>query len=413
MHIGLVSLHTSPLETPGQGDAGGLNVVVREAALALEQLGHEVSIATRASLRQPAGEFALSAESNVQVVAFALGDPALTKEQLPALVDDFGDVLASHPRFSGVAVLHAHYWLSGLAALTAGRALGIPVVTTMHTVGAQKNEHRSSGSAVESDMRLAAERTLTAETAIIAGSHSELVAIHEAYGHPAGHIAPATVIHPGVDTTLFSPAPSTPLPVDHPQPLHFLTIGRVQPLKGQDLALDAFIEFSSRYPELAAGSRLTIAGEPTPGHEAYAAGLRERAAASGLDIVFLPAQSRAAAADLIRGSTLTLMPSHSETFGLVALESAACATPVIAVHTTGLREAVRHEVSGLLLTGRDAGEWAQAMAGIVNDPAALRALGRSARSFAETHDWRAHATALTAQYDGVVKAARAAKPSVV
>ncbi|WP_217133137.1 glycosyltransferase [Leucobacter chinensis] len=429
MRIGLVSLHTSPLETPGEGDAGGLNVVVREAALALEALGHEVTIATRASLRQPAGTFPLSGDSRVTVVALEVGDPDLEKEALPAHTREFGRALTAHPLLAKVDVLHAHYWLSGIAALEAGHA---PVVTTLHTVGAQKNAHRAAADAPEPDARLNAERRLVAETALVAGSKSELTAITEAYGSPGGAPITSRIIHPGVDTRLFAPESQTP-PEPHQQPgqgagtvaaatrdtdteprprgeaargAAFLVIGRVQPLKGQDLAVEAFIAFTQLAPGLAQGARLTIAGQATPGQESFLAALQERASVAGLDIQFLPAQSREGAARLMRESTVTLIPSHSETFGLVALESAASGTPVIAAHTTGLVESVREGVSGVLVSGRDALHWAQAMAHTVHDTAALDALGRSARAYAQRHDWHAHAQSLEAYFTEIVSVQR-------
>ena len=425
MRIGLVSLHTSPLETPGGGDAGGLNVVVREAALALEALGHEVTIATRASRRQPAGTFPLSSDSSVTVVAFEVGDPGLEKEALHAHTREFGRALAAHPLLGEVDVLHAHYWLSGIAALEAGHA---PVVTTLHTVGAQKNAHRASADAPEPGARLDAERRLVAETALVAGSKSELAAITEAYGSPGGAPITSRIIHPGVDTRLFSPESEAPpgppersgreaksgagtgtaprLRGEAARGAAFLVIGRVQPLKGQDLAVEAFIAFAQLEPELARGASLTVAGQATPGQEPFLTALQERAVVSGLDIRFLPAQSREGAARLMRESTVTLIPSHSETFGLVALESAASGTPVIAAHTTGLVESVSEGVSGVLVRGRDALHWAQAMAHTVRDTEATEALGSSARAYAQRHDWHAHAQSLEAYFTEIASVQR-------
>ena len=404
MRIGLVSLHTSPRETPGQGDAGGMNVVIREAALALERLGHEVSIATRASTSEPAGVTVLAPGSTVEVHALPVGDPAAGKDELPGLVGEFARKLGALPEFAAADVVHAHYWLSGLAAVDMARPRDIPVVTTLHTVGAQKNTHLAPGDSPEPESRLTGEATLARSTTLVAASSSELAGIIEGYGDPPN---PSYVIPPGVDTALFRPC-------ERPRPrtagVHLTVLGRVQPLKGQDLAIDAFAEFVRRYPDLASGSTLTVAGEPTPGAQPYAKSLQERAraiaaSAAHATIRFLPSQSRDAAARLLRSSDLVLIPSHTETFGLVALEAAASGVPVIAARTTGLVEAVREGASGVLIDGRDPGAWAEAIARLVGDRAGSQRMRETARAHALRHSWDVHARTLSARYAALVAGA--------
>ena len=153
MRIGLVSLHTSPLKTPGQGDAGGMNVVVSEAALAFRRIGHNVTIATRASDRQPPGVHALTPHSDVLVHAIEAGPPQLEKQELPSVLPEFVRTLAQTPGMGDANVTHAHYWLSGIAALSAASEHATPAVTTLHTVAAQKNAHLAEGDRPEPEVR--------------------------------------------------------------------------------------------------------------------------------------------------------------------------------------------------------------------------------------------------------------------
>ncbi|MBL3680447.1 glycosyltransferase [Leucobacter chromiireducens] len=385
MRIALISLHTSPAAVPGSGDAGGMNVVVAAAAAALARAGHEVTAFTRATAELPAGTREL--EAGVRLTALPVGDPELRKELLPRLVPEFATQLAAHGPFDAV---HAHYWLSGLAALPLAQRSGITPAVTFHTVAAQKNARLAPGDRPEPALRLAGERALTRSAQLIACSRSELSGITEGYGEPG---RPAAIIHPGVDTELFRPAPGAA------GPLRITVLGRVQPLKGQDLAVQAALALARRNPELWARSELVIAGEPTPGAEAYAAELRALATRGGIAdrVRFLPAQDRAASARLLAESSVVVVPSHSESFGLVSLEAAASGVPAVVAAHTGLLEA-SPPTAELRVAGRDPEVWADAIAGVLQDPARRATLGREARSFALAHNWDAHAQRLLEVY---------------
>lgn len=387
MRIALVSLHTSPSETPGQGDAGGMNVVVAEAARALSRRGHDVHIITRASTKVAPGVRSLNAqdgEAPVQLTALEVGERALNKQALTYVLDECSRELEALGHFD---VYHSHYWLSGVATSPVARATSVPHVTTLHTVAAQKNAHLSPGDSPEPEVRLVGERALTRDAFIVAGSHSELDAIVTGYGVPPRG---SWVLHPGVDTTLFHPAERKD------DAMKLLVLGRVQPLKGQDLAVDALQHLAATDRNLASRIELCIAGEPTPGAESFAERLRDRA--HGVNVTFLPAQSRFEAAALLRASHVVLIPSHSETFGLLALEAAASGTPVIASHTTGLLESVEGGVSGVHVTTRDPSHWAREISRLLSDSAERDRLARTARAYAEQHTWDHHAEKLEQIY---------------
>ena len=393
MRIALVSLHTSPGEVPGTGDAGGMNVVVAEHARALHARGHEVVIATRATTALPAGEYPFDPRrpGGPALHAISAGSPDLRKEQLPSVLHTFSAGLAALGPFDAV---HAHYWLSAMAALPVAEQLGLIPACTLHTVAAEKNERLAPGDRPEPGIRLAGEAQLTRETFVVAGSRHELDSIRTHYGEPARG---SEVIHPGVDTTLFAPTEGERRPGE---PLRLTVLGRVQPLKGQDLAISALADLVQRHPGIGARVELVIAGEPTPGAEEYASGLRVLAARLGVSaqIRFLPRQSRGDAAALLASSAAVVIPSLSETFGLVALEAAACGVPLVVGAHTGLREAAPENVAALHVHGRNPSKWADALARLLTDAALYEQLSQGARTHALTHSWDAQAAKLEALY---------------
>ncbi|MBK0421969.1 glycosyltransferase [Leucobacter sp. CSA2] len=397
MRIALVSLHTSPGAVPGRADAGGMNVVVAEAAHALAARGHEVSVITRASDDAAAGERPLDpARPGPSLVAIEAGDPGLRKEELPTILPAASRALAALGPFDAV---HAHYWLSGVAARETAARSSVGLALSLHTVGAQKNARLAANDRGEPPLRIAAERALIRESTLVAGSEGELAAARSAAGGSAGR---GIVIHPGVDTSAFTPrdvSRETERLGDR-RPFRIVVLGRVQPLKGQDLAIRAIGALMKLDPELAARTELLIAGEPTPGGEAWAAGLPHLAEELGATdhVRFLPAQGRSEAARLLATADLALVPSRSETFGLVAVEAAACGVPTIAGRHTGLLESAPDGRSAILVDGRDPADWARAIHGLLRDPARRSALGASARAFALTLDWARHAERLEALY---------------
>ena len=419
MRIALVSLHTSPAAVPGSGDAGGMNVVVANAARALARAGHDVTAFTRADGHAaaelsetsvlpgaapsgaPLARIVVSPLGDgARLVTLPAGDAALRKEALPGVVPVFAAALAAHGPFDAV---HAHYWLSGLAALPLAARSGVIPALTLHTVAAQKNARLAPGDRPEPPLRVAGERALTRRAQLIACSTSEREAIRSGYGEPR---FPIPVVTPGVDTELFRPRgigaglAESGAGLADSRPLRVTVLGRVQPLKGQDLAVAAAAALARRDPELWGRTELVVAGEPTPGAEDYAAELRALAAREGIAdrVQFLPAQSRAAAAALFADSDLVLVPSHSETFGLVALEAAAAGVPAIVAAHTGLLEATPPGESGVRVAGRDPEEWARAMAQLLRDPERRARLGAEARAHALSHNWDAHAAQLVEAY---------------
>jgi D-inositol-3-phosphate glycosyltransferase len=385
--VALISLHTSPLSQPGSGDAGGMNVYLVGLAEALAEAGTEVELITR-----DAGEGTADAHTPGGVpVRFVRAGPRapVPKGELAALTPEFARSLAELPRFD---VVHSHYWLSGLAGLEAAAAWRAPHILSLHTVAALKNQRLASGDRPEPAERLAGERMLVrASVRTVTATEAERRAVLDAAGPGLGGDR-VVVVPPGVDPVLFHPRDGVPADP------YLLVLARIQPLKGIDLAIEAVAALpAARRP------RLVVAGGTSPGHDGYAAGLRALAERSGARVEFLPAQSRSATAALLAGAELLIVPSHSETFGLVALEAAASGTPVVAAASGGLVEAVADGVSGVLLSDRDPERWAEAIDRLLTDPRRLAALGASAAEHAARHTWAGTAEQLRRVYRRAVE----------
>jgi len=398
-------MHTSPLAPLGTGDAGGMNLVVRELATALAATGIEVELLTRAE-----GEpRARSVAPGVTLFELEAGPRSpVPKAELPALADEFGEQVAllagrDSPRYD---VIHAHYWLSGLATLPVAIELGIPLVASFHTLAAMKNRHLPPGVPPEPEARLHAERFLATQAdAVVAVSAAEVDVLIDELGASADR---TWVVSPGVDTAFFTPSRienddrlRRDLGLDAGRPILSI-VGRVQPLKGHELAVLALVELQSTG---APPPLLVIAGEPSPGDRGFADKLRELATRGGVggDIRFVGALDRDVLADLLAASTLVLMPSYSETFGIVALESAASGTPVLAYRSTGLLASIREERTGVLLDSRDPAVWAGVIARFLDEgagPGARRGEGDAVRHAAR-FAWSASAATLAAVYEGL------------
>ncbi|GAA2226188.1 glycosyltransferase [Herbiconiux moechotypicola] len=391
MRLALVSLHTSPLARPGEGDAGGMNVVLVGLADALTASGVEAVLVTRAESPDAPGRVAHTA-GGTPVHRLAAGPLApVAKSALPPLVPEFARALAGLGRFD---VVHSNYWLSGLAGLPVARATGAPHVLSLHTVAALKNSRLAAGDRPEPAARLEAERMLVRDSDLtLAHTEAERSAILD---HDEASPERVAVVPPGVDTTLFHPDPATHRGDRRP---YLLVLARIQPLKGVDLALRAFALLPSQ-----ARPRLVVAGGVSPGHEAYGDELERLARELGVadTVDFLGPRSREQAAELLRGADLLLVPSHSETFGLVALEAAASGTPVVAASSTGLLDSVEDGVSGLLLPSREPVLWAAAIGRLLDHPSRLRELSRTAQAFGARRSWSAVAADTLRHYEALL-----------
>ncbi len=396
----MVSMHTSPADTPGSGDAGGMNVVELHQAEALAGLGHQVEIITRRSA--PAQPDVVALGRGVTLRHLTAGpQERLAKSAIDQYIPEFSAALRALRPYE---VVHSHHWMSGVAALPVAREWGVPHVQSYHSVAARPGDQLSEGEPPESPFRVAGEAMLARESdLVVAISAAEARTVVERCGADPNRVA---ICPPGVDTDLFRPRGLGEQKWTWPHAVgpacakgYALFAARLQPLKGPDLAIQALA-----HVPVDLRPHLVMAGEVSQDFAWYADELRAQVTRLGLDdyVTFVGPQSRVRLAEMLRGALLTLVPSHSETFGLIALESAASGTPVIASAAGGLREAVVHGESGQLMDSRQPADWGSAMIRLLADPELLTRMGVVARIHARRYSWHASADCLTWFYAQLV-----------
>jgi D-inositol-3-phosphate glycosyltransferase len=409
--IATISLHTSPLDQPGTGDAGGLNVYMVEVAKQLASRGIEVEIFTRAVCRDTPPTVELVPGVLVRnVVAGPFEE--LDKNSLPGQICPFTfGVLRTEAAFAPgrYDLLHAHYWLSGQVAAVAAERWGVPLIQSMHTLGQVKNLALASGDCAEPAIRIRGEREVVAAAdRLVANTAEEARQLIELYGARPWQVE---TVSPGVDLSVFRAGPAGAarrrlgLPADA---VVLVFAGRIQPLKGPDIVLRAAAELLRSTPALADKLVVVFVGGPS-GSEVGAPGRLDGLAAQlGISgaVRYEPPCPQPELADWYRAATVVLVPSHSESFGLVALEAQACGTPVVAAAVGGLRTAVRDGFSGILVDGHDPVVWARVLSGLVTSPGRLAELSRGAQAHASGFGWPATADRLVEVYTGAMETMR-------
>jgi len=409
--VAVLSVHTSPLEQPGTGDAGGMNVYIVQTATRMARRGVEVEVFTRATSSElpPVAELA----PGVTVRHITAGPfEGLGKQDLPAQLCAFtaGVLRAEARREPGYYdVVHSHYWLSGQVGWLARDRWGVPLVHTAHTLARVKNAALAEGDAPEPHTRMIGEQQVVAEAdRLVANTAAEAAQLVELYGADP---ARTVTIPPGVDLERFTPGSQQAaraamgLP---PDAVVLAFVGRIQPLKAPDVLLRAAAEMLHRDPALRARLRLLVVGGPSGTGLAEPTALQELAVVLGIpDLVrFAPPQGGADLAAVYRAADVVAVPSHNESFGLVALEAQACGTPVVAAAVGGLPVAVADETSGLLVEGHRASDWADALSAVALHPSRARALASGAIEHALHFSWERTTDALLRTYVDAVSAYR-------
>ncbi|MEN3358641.1 MAG: D-inositol-3-phosphate glycosyltransferase [Mycobacteriales bacterium] len=401
--IATLSVHTSPLDQPGTGDAGGMNVYIVEVSRRLAEMGVAVEVFTRATASglPPVVEMAPGV-----LVRHVTAGPfeGLDKGDLPAQLCAFtsGVLRAEAQHEPGwYDVVHSHYWLSGQVGWLARDRWGVPLVHSAHTLGKVKNAALADGDEPEPLARLIGEDQVVAEAdRLIASTQDEAWQLMHWYDADPDRVL---VVPPGVDLEMFrladASAARTRLGVP-PDALVLLFVGRIQPLKAPDVLLRAAAVLAERDPELRRRLKVIVVGGPSGTGLAEPKHLQHLAHALGVaDLVrFERPAAPDRLADFYRAADVTVVPSHSESFGLVALESQACGTPVVAAAVGGLPTAVADGVSGILVPGHDPTDYALAIERIVRAPGRRPALAAAARAHAEEFSWRRTAEQLLNTY---------------
>ncbi|MFE0458037.1 D-inositol-3-phosphate glycosyltransferase [Kitasatospora sp. NPDC058965] len=411
--IAMLSVHTSPLHQPGTGDAGGMNVYIVELAKRLAALDIEVEVFTRATSSDLAPSVELAPGVLVRHVTAGPYE-GLVKEDLPAQLCAFTHGVlrteAGH-RPGHYDLVHSHYWLSGQVGWLAAERWGVPLVHTMHTMAKVKNAALAAGDTPEPAARVIGEtQVVEAADRLIANTADEA---GELAGHYGARPDQLEVVHPGVNLDVFRPGEPDPgaarraararlgLPADAAV---LLFAGRIQPLKAPDVLLKAVSVLLARRPELREHLVVPVVGGPSGSGLAEPKSLQKLAAQLGIgDVVrFHPPVGQTELAEWYRAATVLVMPSYSESFGLVALEAQACGTPVVAAAVGGLPVAVRDGETGRLVLGHDPADWARELEPYVTRPELVARQGAAAARHAAGFGWGAAAAATAEVYAGAL-----------
>lgn len=402
LEVVYLSMHTSPLLQPGSGHAGGMNVYIHELALTMSRRNVDVTVFTRRT--DPGDADVVFVDDGYRVVNVSAG-PAkhIPMAGMPDLVLEFTEGTLDYIQSHAIHpyVIHSHYWLSGWAGAILKEVLGVPLANSFHTLGRIKDLTRRADEAPSSPLRTYTEEEVIAlSNCIIASTPHEFDDLVDHYGASPERLCTSP---PGVDHDVFRPgdrfqarralgwSPEAPI---------ILFVGRIQPLKAADVAVNAVAELD----DLAPLPQLVIVGGPSgPDGFAELARLHDIVAERNLDdrVRFYDAQPHAHLPTFYQAADLLVVPSRSETFGLVAAEAQACGTPVVAADVGGLPYAVDNGGSGLLVAGHDPQDFAKAIRTILTDGELAEAMGQRAEEFSARFSWPATADRLLELYHGI------------
>ncbi|MFJ6918027.1 D-inositol-3-phosphate glycosyltransferase [Streptomyces sp. NPDC101133] len=422
--VAMLSVHTSPLHQPGTGDAGGMNVYIVELAQRLAAINIEVEIFTRSTTAALPPSVELAPGVLVRHVDAGPYE-GLAKEELPAQLCAFThgvmQAWAGH-RPGHYDLVHSHYWLSGHVGWLAAQRWGAPLVHAMHTMAKVKNANLADGDTPEPAARVIGETQIVAASdRLIANTAEEAEQLVRHYAADPGKVA---VVHPGVNLDRFRPFPkgSVSGPGQHgnaraaararlglPQDaLIPLFAGRIQPLKAPDILLRAVAVLLDERPELRSRIVVPVVGGPSGSGLAKPEGLQKLAARLGIaDVVrFRPPVGQEQLADWFRAASVLVMPSYSESFGLVAIEAQAAGTPVLAAAVGGLPVAVRDGVTGRLVDGHDPAAYARVLRDFADNPELTPRMGDAAARHAQSFGWDSAAAATADVYTAAIQSHR-------
>ncbi len=398
----MISMHTSPIEQPGSGDAGGMNVYVLNTARQLARRGIEVDVFTRAT-RPSQGEI-VEVEPGLRVINVVAGPyEGLSKEELPTQLAAFTGGIYNYARCFNLEydVIHSHYWLSGQVGWLLRDLWDAPLVHTAHTLAAVKNAHRTLDDTAESEARRICEQQLVDNADIlVVNTVQETKDLVEHYDAAPERIV---VVSPGADTDLFTPGTDRMTERSRRQlgiPLHSKVVafvGRLQKFKGPEVLIRATAELMDRNPDR--NLRVVLCGGPSGANsspETYQNLAREL----GVErtVRFLNPRPPAELVAVYQAADIVAVPSYNESFGLVAMEAQASGTPVVAAAVGGLPIAVDDGETGLLVRSHNPADWADALEQLLDDDERRIAMSEAAVDHAQQFSWAAAATQLEAIY---------------
>jgi D-inositol-3-phosphate glycosyltransferase len=398
--VAYLSMHTSPLLQPGSGDAGGMNVYIDQLSRTMAGRGVQVDVFTRRADHDDPE--IVDVVPGYRVIHVDAGPAhALPTSSLPRYVRTFAKAVETRLRPDPPQILHSHYWLSGWAGLLVKRSLRIPLANSFHTLGRVKGASLRSDDAPETLLRIAAEHeVIEGSDCVMASTPAEAAELMEQYGADPNRLCTSP---PGVDHRLFRPGSQQsarrrlglgPGPV-------VLFVGRIQPLKGVDVLLEAFGRIEKIYPE---ATLLIVGGPSGPRGQRELLMLRQRAVGLGVlgRVKFYGPLPHGLLADFYRAADVVVVPSRAESFGLVAAEAQACGTPVVAAKVGGLVYVVDDGVTGVLVDGWNPADYAEILDRLLADDGLRKKMSEASVIWAKRFSWDATVRRYLELYKGVL-----------
>ena len=396
VNIAMLSYHTCPLATLGGKDTGGMNVYVRDLTKELGRRGMHVDVFTRSQDEHVPHVLHDLGFGNRVVHIPAGPENPIPKHELVKYIPQFVDGIQRFAQDKGIEydLLHSHYWLSGLAAgALSDMWMRAPIVHMFHTLGEMKNRVARNAVEREGSYRLDGERgTIARADRIIAATPAEKTQLEGLYKADGQKIV---VIPPGVDTIHFYP-----IPADEARQFIGLTadahmilfVGRIEPLKGVSTLIRAVA--CLRLKNLKEPVHLAVVGgdpDAAPAHLSEEMAHLQRLCDEltvGKMVVFLGKRGQDTLPYYYSAADVVVMPSHYESFGMVALEAMACGTPVIASQVGGLAFLVKDGKTGYTVPAEDHNALCEKLTCVLGDDTLRKKLGRNAADYARNYDWR-------------------------
>ena len=412
MNIALISYHTCPLATLGGKDTGGMNVYVRDLTKYLGRLGVHADVFTR-SQDEHVPHVLHDLGCGNRVVHIPAGpETPLPKIELKRHIPQFITGINTFASSKNIHydLIHSHYWLSGLAAEALRTTWHTPVINMFHTLALLKNQIAKSQDEIESEIRIEGEKEVIAMAdKIVAATQNEKDHLENLYATPAEKI---TIIPPGVDTTRFYPIPEDEakefvgIPANERM---LLFVGRIEPLKGIDILIKAIAQLShadvlSECPHYL----YIIGGDPDPENGSLNKEMQRlqqlcQDLGVGDLVLFLGKRDQDTLQYYYSAAEILIMPSHYESFGMVALEAMACGTPVIATQVGGLQHLVQNEKTGFTIPNDNVDILEERLTQLICKSEMRKEMSKNSITYARSFAWDVITPQIIDLYEKVIK----------
>lgn len=411
LNVAMISYHTCPLAILGGKDTGGMNVYVRELTRYLGRQGVHVDVFTR-SQDEHVPQILHDLGYGNRVVHVPSGpEHPLPKKELASYLPQFVEGIEKFALEKGIQydLIHSHYWMSGIAAEQLKKSWNVPILHMFHTLGLMKNRVAQSEAEMEGEYRIHGEQqVLSSADRVVAATPAEEAQLNFLYHANRDKIA---IIPPGVDISHFYPIPrdEAKCALDIPKEDRvILYVGRIEPLKGVDTLIRALAQMrtqgvTDQYPHYLA----VIGGDPNARPEdmnSEMARLQDLSKKLGLEdlVVFLGKRAQSSLPYYYSAAEVVVMPSHYESFGMVALEAMACGTPVVASQVGGLAFLIQDGVTGYVVPGGDSVAMSERLTQLLSQPELAERLGRQAAAYARDYSWENITARMLEQYNELI-----------